>query len=246
MTENVLEFNDVYKSIGTVNILNGITFSIKKGITAILGPNGAGKTTTLRCLLGLLKPESGEIKVYGKNIFDLPEHFRGQISFLPQDDAGYKTLTAKQNIEFFIDLMELDKKKATDQMYELFSMLEMDHVLEQKFSVLSGGEKRALGLIRAVIQNRDLIILDEPTAGLDLERAVKVRQLIQSLADEGKTIILSSHIVSDIEQLSNEIIIMKMGKIVMQISKEDLILNNPGKKLDEIILSVLENNTGRN
>ncbi|MCH8906519.1 MAG: ABC transporter ATP-binding protein [Candidatus Heimdallarchaeota archaeon] len=213
----------VHKEIDGVRILRGIDLSIQKGeVTALLGPNGAGKTSTIRIIVGLLKPTSGKVEVFGLRVPENQEIIRSKIGLLPQDNAGYKGLTARQNIEFMI---ELSGKKISDyrgRINSLLDRLDLSEVADKKWGVLSGGEQRAIGFIRAVLVGEEFLILDEPTTGLDLARAAIIRKLIQEQVNSGKTVLMSSHILTDLEELAKNIVIIKKGKIIKSGSREEI------------------------
>ncbi|MHA1115662.1 MAG: ABC transporter ATP-binding protein [Candidatus Heimdallarchaeaceae archaeon] len=205
--------------------VNNINLLVPKGtIYALLGPNGAGKTTTIRLLLGLLKPDYGKIEINNIDVVSQPKEIRGKIALLPQISAAYHDLTPMQNIKFILELnnIQFDEVKAELNYYLRRLEITAD-ILLKPFSKLSGGEQRAISFIMTIILNKDFLILDEPTSGLDISRGKYVREIILDLAKKGKTIMLSSHIISDLEELAEYCGIMKNGFLTFQDKKEKLI-----------------------
>ncbi len=223
MSLPVCTLEGVTKTFNSKKIINNISFSIPKGeVTALLGPNGAGKTTTIRLMLGLLKPDSGNIHIFGQSIGNR-KRMIGKIGLLAQDDAGYKQLSTFENLNFMFKLNNIKIEEIYDEFIDLIQQLDLEDKLYNKWGTLSGGEKRAFGFIRAIFTGSELLFLDEPTTGLDLARAVKIRKIIQDQVKMGKTVLMSSHIITDLEKLSQNIIIMKNGRIVFTGTKNKVL-----------------------
>lgn len=226
MSDNyIIETRNLCKNFGSKQILKNVSLHIQKGcIYALLGPNGAGKTTTIRILTGILKPTSGEVFVQGIDVVKNPELVRSEIGILSQLSAGYKDFKTRDNILLFTSIVGVDKLEASIKMNELLRLLEMEDKLDLNFGKLSGGEKRVVSLVRTIISSGDLIILDEPTTGLDIARAKLVRDIIHDLVEkEGRTVVMSSHITSDLEDLATHTGILKDGELVFEGTKEEVI-----------------------
>jgi len=223
--ELIIETKEIRKSFKDKLILKGISLHVPKGsIYALLGPNGAGKTTTIRILTGILKPTSGEVTVQGYDVVKDPEQIRGEIGILSQLSAGYKDFKTRDNILLFTSIVGVDREEATLKMHELLNKLDMEDKLDLHFGKLSGGEKRVISLVRTIISSKELIILDEPTTGLDIARAKKVRDIIHDLViKEGKTVLMSSHITSDLEALATHAGILRDGVLVFEGTKQQVI-----------------------
>lgn len=220
----VCTLTNVYKTIDRFEILRDVSLKIRQGrVLALLGPNGAGKTTTIRVILGLLKPTSGEVNVLDINVTEEPEKIRSRIGLLPQSNAGYKSLTGRDNIEFILKLVGKSRVDYSSELFQLLNRLNLSEVADKKWGVLSGGEQRALGFIRAILMGQDILILDEPTTGLDLSRAAIIRKIIQEQVKNGKTVVMSSHIITDLEELAEDIVIMKNGKIIRTGTREEIL-----------------------
>jgi ABC-2 type transport system ATP-binding protein len=226
MSDLIVETQQLSKQFKLLLAVDGVNLEIPKGkIYALLGPNGAGKTTTIRMLLGLLKPTFGSIKVNGIDVVMDPKAIRGMIGLLPQFSAAYYDLTPMQNIQFILEMNGIQYETVRQTLGSYFQTLEITHeLLNKPFSKLSGGEQRSISFIMAIITNKEFLILDEPTTGLDIARAKYIRSIIKKLVEEeGKTILLSSHIVSDLEELADYCGILKQGKLIFQGKKEEII-----------------------
>ncbi|MHA1550769.1 MAG: ABC transporter ATP-binding protein [Candidatus Heimdallarchaeaceae archaeon] len=226
MSEFMVKTVNLSKDFKMTRAVNRINIEIpKKSIYALLGPNGAGKTTTIRMILGLLKPSAGEVYVNGFNVSENPKSIRGQIGLLPQFSAAYYDLTPLQNIKFILELNNLTFEDVNVKITDYFEKLDIKpDLLHKPFTKLSGGEQRAISFVMAVITDKEFLIMDEPTSGLDIARAKYIRSIIKDLVEEeGKTILLSSHIVSDLEELAEYCGILKEGSLVFQGDKEEII-----------------------
>ncbi|MHA1244283.1 MAG: ABC transporter ATP-binding protein [Candidatus Heimdallarchaeota archaeon] len=244
--ELIIETKEIRKSFGDKEILKGISLHIPKGsIYALLGPNGAGKTTTIRILTGILKPTLGEVFVQGIDVVKNPEKIRGEIGILSQLSAGYKDFKTKDNIILFTSIAGVDPEESLKKSLDLLRKLDMEDKLDLQFGKLSGGEKRVISLVRTIISSKELIILDEPTTGLDIARAKKVRDIIHDLVtNEGKTVLMSSHITSDLEALATHAGILKDGELVFEGTKQQVIETySENGDFESAIINAFENKT---
>ncbi len=237
-SEYICELRNVSKVINTTQILSDVNLNIRKGrVTALLGPNGAGKTTTIRIILSLLRPSSGEVFVFGKELKKNATQIRGNIGLLPQRNAGYKQLTALDNLKFILKLNNIDFKDIEDELIAMLERLNLMEVANKQFGKLSGGEARAFGFIRAVLIGKQFLILDEPTTGLDIARAVEIRKIIQEEVNSGKSVLMSSHVITDLEELAQDIIILKKGRVIKFGDREEIQTHfSPGGKLEDAIV----------
>jgi ABC-type multidrug transport system ATPase subunit len=242
--ELIIETKNICKNFGPKQVLKQVSLHVPKGsIYALLGPNGAGKTTTIRILTGIMKPTSGEAYVQDIDVVKNSDQIRAEIGILSQLSAGYKDIKTKDNILLFTSIVGIDRVVATEKMQKLLLHLDMDDKLEQHFGKLSGGEKRVINLVRTIIAAGELIILDEPTTGLDIARAKRVRDIIKDLVEkEGKTVLMSSHITSDLEDLATHTGILKEGELVFEGTKEEVIATYaPSGNFEEAIINAFEN-----
>ena len=206
----ILEINNLTKTYGNLIAVKNLTLSVHTGsIHGFLGPNGAGKTTTMRCCLGLLKPNSGSI-----NIFSLPVSSKivtilKHVGYIPGDVSLYTYYTVKQLFDYFQALHSLDKAPLRKSLIERFDLDESKPVKS-----LSKGNRQKAGIILALMHDPDLLILDEPTAGLDPLLQAEFYKLMTELRDRGKTIFFSSHILSEVDRICDEVSIIKNGELV--------------------------------
>ena len=201
---------------------------LNEGIYGLLGANGAGKTTLMRMICDIQKPTSGQIKYNGKNNQKLGEDYRALIGYLPQDFGYYPDFTAYDFLMYISALKGLSKQKAESRVNELLQIVNLEKERKQKVKTFSGGMKQRLGIAQAMLNNPKILILDEPTTGLDPKERVKFRNLISSFSKD-KIVILSTHIVSDIEFIADKIIVMKEGQKILSGTPEELTQNLQGK-----------------
>ena len=196
-----------------------LSFSLTKGVTGLLGANGAGKTTLIRMLCGILVPTSGEITYNGISVSD--EHYRNVLGYLSQEFGYYPEFTGKDFLMYFAALKGFTKKAAEVRVNELLELVGLSQVQKKKIKTYSGGMKQRLGIAQALINRPEVLILDEPTAGLDPKERVRFRNLIDEIGKES-IVLLSTHIVSDIEHIADHIIMMKNGQIIWQGSHKEI------------------------
>ncbi|SFU97187.1 ABC transporter ATP-binding protein [Butyrivibrio sp. INlla21] len=190
-----------------------MSFKLEKGVTGLLGENGAGKTTLMRMICGILTPTSGEVSY--DNLSVNTEEYRNILGYLPQEFGYYPEFSGKDFLMYFCALKGLDKKTAKARTAELLELVGLKEDAGKKISKYSGGMKRRIGIAQALINRPELLVLDEPTVGLDPKERVRFRKLIEEL---GKTtvVLLSTHIVSDVEDIADRVLIMKSGQIIWQ------------------------------
>ena len=230
------------KSIEQVKAIDGITFSIKKGeIFGLLGPNGAGKTTTINILCGLTLPTSGEACVAGYGVKNEIRKIKELIGVCPQQAAIYKYLNAKENIALFGNLHLVEKDKINKRMNNFLDLLGLSEASNRKAKHYSGGMIRQLNLIMALIHDPPILFLDEPTIGMDPRIRRKTWNFINSLKQENKTIILTTHYIEEAESLCDTVAIMDYGKLIEMGSPKELIEKYNSKDLEEVFLNI----TGR-
>lgn len=215
---NILEIKNLRKKFKDVQALDGIEISIEKGdIHGILGPNGAGKSTTMNCILGLIKPESGEIKFEGG--YDL-KAWKQNIGYVPQDLALYEELSAEENVSFFCSLYKL--KNIREKVDNALKFVGLSDVRKKKVSEFSGGMKRRLNLACGIVHEPKLIIMDEPTVGIDPQSRNKIMENVKKLNESGATIIYTTHYMPEVEEICNKITIVDHGKVITSGTKHDI------------------------
>jgi ABC-2 type transport system ATP-binding protein len=192
--------------------VDAIDFTIRQGeVIGLLGPNGSGKSTTVKMLLGLLRPSGGNLKVFNRDATDV--RIKSRIGYLPEETYLYKYLTAAETLDFFGALFNMPSKERQSRTTQLLDMVGLSGVGERPIGEFSKGMARRVGLAQALINDPDLIVLDEPTSGLDPLGCNEVKKLIRVLAERGKTVILCSHLLADVEDVCDNIYVMYGGKI---------------------------------
>ncbi len=216
-----LEFHCLCKSYGTNKALQNFTISLDNGIYALLGPNGAGKSTLINILAGLLDATSGHITYGGEDTLKMGERFRSLIGFMPQYPGFYPDFTARQLMVYIARLKGLSQSDAKQKSAELLGEVNLSDCADKKIKSFSGGMKQRLGLAQALIGKPKILILDEPTAGLDPKERVRFRNLISRLSQQ-MTVIFCTHIVSDIETIASQVLLLKKGELIAQGSVGEL------------------------
>ena len=210
-----------------------VSFEVKGGVLGLLGPNGAGKTTLMQMIATVTKPTSGRIFFRDHDAVAKPDDLRRRLGYLPQDFGVYENLTALEFLSYFAALKGVRSRAKVQEMLE---MVNLHHVAGRAVGGFSGGMKQRLGIAQALINDPDLVIVDEPTAGLDPEERVRFRNVLSDLG-EGRLVILSTHIVSDVESIATEIAIMREGSLVTLATPEALMQSATGSVWEVVLPS---------
>jgi len=206
-----IEISHVTKKYSNgVMALDDISFCVGSGVFGLLGHNGAGKTTLMKALVTVLSPSAGTIRVCGFDSRKQGNEVRERIGYLPQELAMYPSLSVFDFVNYMAELKGIHDKKAVNEVLEQVEMLEFS---KRKIKQLSGGMKRRVGIAQALIGNPQILVVDEPTAGLDPEERVRFRGLLSRYAREGRTVLLSTHIVEDVHQLCEELAVLRKGRL---------------------------------
>lgn len=216
-----LSLNQVSKQFSAKKAVNNISAHLTSGVYGLLGANGAGKTTLMRMICGILNPTSGTIEMNGQEISRMGERYRDLLGYLPQDFGYYPDFTAEEFLWYVAALKGLNLSAAKAKAQELLNMVALSEVARKKLRTFSGGMKQRLGIAQAMLNDPRVLVLDEPTAGLDPKERVRFRNLIADLARD-KIVILSTHIVSDVEYIADQILVMKQGGLLMTGTVEQL------------------------
>jgi Cu-processing system ATP-binding protein len=233
----MVSIQDLYKNFGKNEVLSGVNLEIGEGgIFAVLGPNGSGKTTLIKCLLGMVIPSKGKISVLGTNVKS-GSAYRQKIDYLPQIANFPNNLKVKELIAMIKDL-----RGNTTVDEDLISLFKLESFLDKKLGNLSGGTKQKVNLVLTFMFDSPLIILDEPTSGLDPISMIRLKTLIQTEKAKGKTILITSHIMSFVEEVADEIVFLLEGKIYFKGSINELKTKTNQPDFEHAIASILTNN----
>lgn len=226
----MLIIQDLTKKYKNKIAVNKVSFNMENGVYALLGSNGSGKTTLMNMICGILKATEGSIKY--NNLETWQEEYRELLGYLPQDFGYYEDFKAEEFLEYMAIIKGYTKNVAKQKTREMLKLVNLEQYAKKRIKTFSGGMKRRVGIAQAIINNPKILILDEPTVGLDPKERVKFRNIISKLSID-RIVLLSTHIVSDIEDIANNIIIMKDGQIMQNGKLENII-----KKLENKIFEI--------
>jgi len=234
------KYNLLGKEISTFTALDGLNLSVEKGqIYGFLGPNGAGKTTTIKCIIGILEADSGNIFIDGKNIKGNDLHFKNKIGFLPEQVGLYGRLTAKESLQFYGGFYDLSEDEITERGGVLLSKLGLEKDSDRKVNQYSLGMRKRLALCIALLNEPEVLVLDEPTSGLDPRGVKALRIVLKELNRKGLTIILSSHVLTEVQEICSHVGIINKGKLIREESI-DGIRKEIEKKSIKLLLKLKE------
>ncbi|HDI23900.1 MAG TPA: ABC transporter ATP-binding protein [Thermoplasmatales archaeon] len=220
----MIEIRDLRKSYGKTEALKGISFEVGDGEAfAFLGPNGAGKTTTIKIMMGFLRPDSGTVRMFGKDISVYGKEVRKKVGFLPEEIGFYENLSVYDNMDFYARLFGIPKLERSKVINEILDQVGLSDRKRSKVKELSHGLKQRLGIAQSLINHPDLLIYDEPTSGLDPRSSYEIRELIKSLLKGGVTLFLSSHLLYEVQQICDGVAIIDKGRLVKRGKIKDLI-----------------------
>ena len=221
-----LKITDLTKKFQDIAAVDGVSYTLTAGVYGLLGVNGAGKTTLMRMLCTLLRPTSGSITWDGRDIFEMDGEYRRILGYLPQDFGYYPDFTVYDYLMYIASIKGLRPVTAETRAEALLRQVGLAEARNKKMKKLSGGMKRRAGIAQAMLNNPKILVLDEPTAGLDPNERIRFRNLISELAEE-RLVLLSTHIVSDIEYIAGEILLMKDGQIKASGTIQELLAAMP-------------------
>ena len=217
-----LELTDLTKKFGELTAVDHISLTMTSGVYGLLGVNGAGKTTLMRMLCTLLKPTCGSITCNGKDIFKMDGGYRKLLGYLPQDFGFYPEFTVQDYLLYISSIKGIRPAAAKKRTRELLAQVGLAKAANKKMKKLSGGMKRRAGIAQAMLNNPRILILDEPTVGLDPNERIRFRNLISELSED-RLVLLSTHIVSDVEYIAEQIVLMQEGRFFRTGTSEELI-----------------------
>lgn len=229
-----LKIESLYKSYKKKEALKNINITMKSGIYGLLGENGAGKSTLMRILTTIDFQTRGSVTFDGEDIIKLDEKYRDILGYMPQDYNVFSSFTAKDFLEYMGTLKGIEKSKLDKKIEEVLKFVNLEHVANKKVKSFSGGMKRRVGIAQAILNDPKILILDEPTAGLDPKERIRFSNIISSMSKD-KIVILSTHILSDIEAIANDLIIIKSGEVVEVDSIDNLVEKVRGKVFETVV-----------
>ncbi len=233
--KNIIEVKDLGKRFGEIAAVDGISFQVRSGESfGILGPNGAGKTTTIRMAYGFSPIGFGSLKVFGLDIARDWREVRARIGVCQQDNNLDPDLTVRENLEIFAGYFDIPRREAKERAWELLRFVSLEHRQDAKVEELSGGMMRRLVIARALINQPELLILDEPTTGLDPQARHQVWQRLEDLKSRGLTILITTHYMDEASRLCDRLVIMDHGRILVEGKPMDLIHRYVGKEVVEV------------
>lgn len=223
-----LQVEHLCKSYRKKEALRDVSFTLQKGVYGLLGENGAGKSTLMRMMATVDFPTKGEIRYEGKSIYAMDEEYRGLMGYMPQNYSVYPGFTAKDFLQYMGTLKGIPEEKLKSRIGEVLDFVNLSDVADKKVKTFSGGMKRRIGIAQAIINEPQILIFDEPTAGLDPRERIRFSNIISDMGKD-KIILLSTHIVSDIEAIANELVVIKNGNILETGNVDELVKKVKGQ-----------------
>ncbi len=236
----MVEVQNVVKRYGKVEALKGVSAQFPPGVTALVGPNASGKTTLLKCILGLVLPQEGEIRVMGEPVAGHPE-IRRHIGYMPQMVQFPESLTVEEILDWVQDI-----RGQTVEVEPWIRWLQLEAFLDKPFGTLSGGTRQKVGMVVALMFDPPVLILDEPTAGLDPLSNALFKERILHEKEKGKTVILTSHILSELESLADRVVFLLEGRVVFEGSREDLLVHTGEASMERAVARLMARVNGGN
>jgi len=238
---SLIEVRGVNKKYRGRKALKDITFDVREGeVLGIIGPNGAGKTTLISLLATINRPESGSIHISGVDILKDPGKIRASLGYVPQENALYPMLTAYENLDFWAGIYGVDKKVKKEKIDFVLRLLRLEDRKDDKVRTFSGGMKKRLNIAASLLHDPGILIMDEPTAGVDILSRVTIADLILELKKSGRTIIITSHHVDDLEDICDRIIVLREGNLLYSGSPGEIMESTGCGDLEQLMLRLEE------
>ena len=241
----MIELRDVHKRFGAVHALRGVSFVARDGaITGVLGPNGAGKTTSLRLAAGLLSPDQGTATVDGIDTGADPQHVRRTIGALPHSHGLYARMTTREHVEYFGRLHGIARDVIAARLARLTEVLDLRDILDRRTEGFSQGQKLKVAIARVLVHEPKNIILDEPTAGLDVKGTRAMRALVKNLKADGRCVVFSSHVMQEVAALCDEVVVIAAGRVTAQATLDGLKAMTGKEHLEDAFVSAVGTEEG--
>jgi ABC-2 type transport system ATP-binding protein len=234
----MIEIKHLVKTFGLLTAVDDLSFKVEAGeVLGFLGPNGAGKSTTMKMITGFLAPTSGSISVCGHPVEGDAREAKQQIGYLPEGAPSYGEMTTQQFLSFIADVRQLSGSQRNDRIDTVIQQLHLEKVINRSIETLSKGFKRRVGLAQAILHDPQVLILDEPTDGLDPNQKYEVRELIKGMAKD-KIVIISTHILEEVDVICSRAIIIANGRILVDDTPQALLAQSPSGRLDDVFREV--------
>ena len=235
---HAIKIKSLSKSFGPIDAVRNISFNVGYGeVLGFLGPNGAGKSTTMKMITGFLGPTSGTVEVNGHDVLEDPLSVKRSIGYLPEGAPAYGEMTVRSFLNFIADIRELSSSVRKERLDEVIETINIKTVIDQSIETLSKGYKRRVGLAQAILHDPNILIMDEPTDGLDPNQKHEVRNLIKKMAKK-KAIIISTHILEEVDAVCSRAIIISSGKLLFDGTPEQLITKSDQKNIDHAFRNI--------
>ena len=240
---DAIKIKSLSKSFGPIDAVRNISFNVGYGeVLGFLGPNGAGKSTTMKMITGFLAPTSGTVEVNNHDVLEDPLSVKRSIGYLPEGAPAYGEMTVRSFLNFIADIRELSSSIRKERLDEVIETINIKTVIDQSIETLSKGYKRRVGLAQAILHDPNILIMDEPTDGLDPNQKHEVRNLIKKMAKK-KAIIISTHILEEVDAVCSRAIIISSGKLLFDGTPEQLITKSDQKNIDHAFRNITMSNT---
>jgi len=242
LTENtqqtLIEVKSLDKRFGAIHAVKNLSFSVKKGeVLGFLGPNGAGKSTTMKMITGFLEPTSGTVSVCGHDILEEPIQVKEKIGYLPEGAPSYGEMTVKNFLDFIADIRGMKGKEKETRVDEIIKKINLESVRNQTIDTLSKGFKRRVGVAHVLMHDPEVLIMDEPTDGLDPNQKHEVRTLIKEMAAH-KAIVISTHILEEVDAICTRAIIIASGELLFDGTPEELLAKSDSGRMDDVFREI--------
>lgn len=235
----MIEFKGITKRYGNKVAVNNVTFTVPDGqIFGFLGPNGAGKTTLIKTLVGLLRPDEGDVLANGISVLQQPLETKRQISYVPDNPDIYESMTGKQYIDFLISVYGVEAQQGKQAFEHYTKIFEMQDDVYDPISSYSHGMKQKIVLIGSFVVNPRILVLDEPMVGLDAKSSFTLKELMREYCNQGRTVFFSTHVMEVAEKICDQLAIIHKGNLLRTCSVEELKAENPGKDLENVFLEM--------